>query len=179
MTPTVSASGLTLRYGGTVALDDVSLRLSEGVTGLLGPNGAGKTTLLRVLATAVPADRGAFTVLGHDPGTPSGRLDVRRALGYLPQTPASPPGFSAFRVRRLRGDPEGADGPLRPAPGGAARAGGRRPVRRNGKRIEEAFGWYAPAGRAGRRAGRRTRASSSWTSRPSAWTPNSACGSGK
>ncbi|MFD9277497.1 ABC transporter ATP-binding protein [Streptomyces mirabilis] len=96
MTPTVSASGLTLRYGGTVALDDVSLRLSEGVTGLLGPNGAGKTTLLRVLATAVPADRGAFTVLGHDPGTPSGRLDVRRALGYLPQTPAFHSDFSAF-----------------------------------------------------------------------------------
>ncbi|MFE2967705.1 ABC transporter ATP-binding protein [Streptomyces sp. NPDC059340] len=96
MTPTVSASGLTLRYGGTVALDDVSLRLSEGVTGLLGPNGAGKTTLLRVLATAVPADRGAFTVLGHDPGTSSGRLDVRRALGYLPQTPAFHPDFSAF-----------------------------------------------------------------------------------
>lgn len=96
MTPTVSASGLTLRYGGTVALDDVSLRLSEGVTGLLGPNGAGKTTLLRVLATAVPADRGAFTVLGHDPGTPSGRLDVRRTLGYLPQTPAFHPDFSAF-----------------------------------------------------------------------------------
>ncbi|MFF1601248.1 ABC transporter ATP-binding protein [Streptomyces mirabilis] len=96
MTPTVSASGLTLRYGGTVALDDVTLRLSEGVTGLLGPNGAGKTTLLRVLATAVPADRGAFTVLGHDPGTPSGRLDVRRALGYLPQTPAFHPDFSAF-----------------------------------------------------------------------------------
>ena len=55
MTPTVSASGLSLRYGGTRALDDVSLRLSPGVTGLLGPNGAGKTTLLRVLATAVPA----------------------------------------------------------------------------------------------------------------------------
>ncbi|MEU8907445.1 ABC transporter ATP-binding protein [Streptomyces mirabilis] len=96
MTPTVSASGLTLRYGGTVALDNVSLRLSEGVTGLLGPNGAGKTTLLRVLATAVPADRGAFTVLGHDPSTSSGRLDVRRALGYLPQTPAFHPDFSAF-----------------------------------------------------------------------------------
>jgi ABC-2 type transport system ATP-binding protein len=66
------------------------------VTGLLGPNGAGKTTLLRVLATAVPADRGAFTVLGHDPGTPTGRLNVRRSLGYLPQTPAFHPDFSAF-----------------------------------------------------------------------------------
>ncbi|MFE2299361.1 ABC transporter ATP-binding protein [Streptomyces sp. NPDC059445] len=96
MIPTVSASGLSLRFGGTLALDDVSLRLREGVTGLLGPNGAGKTTLLRVLATAVPADRGSFTVLGHDPAGTAGRLDVRRALGYLPQTPGFHQDFSAF-----------------------------------------------------------------------------------
>ncbi|MFF7314848.1 ATP-binding cassette domain-containing protein [Streptomyces sp. NPDC008137] len=96
MTPTVSASGLSLRYGGTRALDDVSLRLTAGVTGLLGPNGAGKTTLLRVLATALPADRGAFTVLGHDPGTARGRQEVRRRLGYLPQTPGFHPDFTAF-----------------------------------------------------------------------------------
>ncbi|MGW5616572.1 ABC transporter ATP-binding protein [Streptomyces sp. NPDC003877] len=96
MTPTVSASGIGLRYGGTRALDDVSLRLSAGVTGLLGPNGAGKTTLLRVLATALPADRGAFTVLGHDPATARGRQEVRRRLGYLPQTPGFHPDFTAF-----------------------------------------------------------------------------------
>ncbi|KOV64849.1 ABC transporter ATP-binding protein [Streptomyces sp. AS58] len=96
MISTVTASGLSLRYGGTPALDGVSLRLGEGVTGLLGPNGAGKTTLLRVLATAVPADRGAFTVLGHDPATSAGRQEVRRALGYLPQTPGFHPDFTAF-----------------------------------------------------------------------------------
>ncbi|RPF34570.1 ABC transporter ATP-binding protein [Streptomyces sp. TLI_185] len=96
MTPTVSASGLSLRFGGTQALDEVSLRLTSGVTGLLGPNGAGKTTLLRVLATAVPPDRGAFTALGHDPATAAGRQEVRRRLGYLPQTPGFHPDFTAF-----------------------------------------------------------------------------------
>ncbi|MCH0566113.1 MULTISPECIES: ABC transporter ATP-binding protein [unclassified Streptomyces] len=96
MTVTVSASGLTLRYGGTRALDEVSLSLRPGVTGLLGPNGAGKTTLLRVLATAVPADRGSFTVLGHAPGSAAGRQNLRRALGYLPQNPGFHPDFSAF-----------------------------------------------------------------------------------
>ncbi|MCX4812652.1 ABC transporter ATP-binding protein [Streptomyces sp. NBC_01239] len=96
MTTTVSAAGLSLRYGSTQALDDVSLRLGEGVTGLLGPNGAGKTTLLRVLATAAPADSGSFTVLGHDPGTTAGRQEVRRVLGYLPQTPGFHPDFTAF-----------------------------------------------------------------------------------
>ncbi|WP_367322189.1 ABC transporter ATP-binding protein [Streptomyces sp. HUAS ZL42] len=93
---TVSATGLSLRYGGTRALDGVSLQLTRGVTGLLGPNGAGKTTLLRVLATAVPPDRGGFTALGHDPGTASGRLALRRTLGYLPQTPGFHPDFTAF-----------------------------------------------------------------------------------
>jgi ABC-2 type transport system ATP-binding protein len=96
MTTTVSASGLTLRYGGTRALDDVSLSLAPGVTGLLGPNGAGKTTLLRVLATAVPADQGSFTALGHDPGTAAGRQRLRRELGYLPQNPGFHPDFTAF-----------------------------------------------------------------------------------
>ncbi|WP_314223819.1 ABC transporter ATP-binding protein [Streptomyces zaehneri] len=93
---TLTATDLSLRFGGTRALDGVSLRLTRGVTGLLGPNGAGKTTLLRVLATAVPPDGGAFTALGHDPGTASGRLALRRTLGYLPQTPGFHPDFTAF-----------------------------------------------------------------------------------
>ncbi|WP_234360100.1 ABC transporter ATP-binding protein [Streptomyces sp. DSM 15324] len=93
---TLRADGLALRFGGTRALDGVSLRLTRGVTGLLGPNGAGKTTLLRVLATAVPADDGRFTALGHDPRTAAGRLALRRELGYLPQTPGFHPDFTAF-----------------------------------------------------------------------------------
>ncbi|MFD4603433.1 ABC transporter ATP-binding protein [Streptomyces sp. NPDC058464] len=96
MNTTVSAAGLTVRYGGTPALDGVTLSLTDGVTGLLGPNGAGKTTLLKVLATAVPPDAGAVTVHGADPATPAGRLAVRRTLGYLPQTPAFHPDFTAF-----------------------------------------------------------------------------------
>ncbi|MGW0875891.1 ABC transporter ATP-binding protein [Streptomyces sp. NPDC002740] len=92
----LTATDLSLRFGGTRALDGVSLRLTQGVTGLLGPNGAGKTTLLRVLATAVTPDGGAFTALGHDPGTAAGRLALRRTLGYLPQTPGFHPDFTAF-----------------------------------------------------------------------------------
>ncbi len=47
------------RYGGLVAVNDVSLAMMEGETlGLIGPNGAGKTTLFEVLAGFVPADQG-------------------------------------------------------------------------------------------------------------------------
>ncbi len=93
---TVSATGLSLRYGRTAALSDVDFTLDDGVTGLLGPNGAGKTTLLRILATALPADAGLLRIFGFDPGTPAGRLAIRRRLGYLPQNPGFHPRFTAF-----------------------------------------------------------------------------------
>jgi ABC-2 type transport system ATP-binding protein len=94
--PTVRASALTLRYSRKTALDGVTFTLRDGVTGLLGPNGAGKTTLLRIIATAIAADSGELTTLGHDPRTAAGRLAVRRRLGYLPQSPGFHPNFTAF-----------------------------------------------------------------------------------
>jgi ABC-2 type transport system ATP-binding protein len=93
---TVSAIGLSLRFGRTAALSDVDLSIVDGVTGLLGPNGAGKTTLLRILATALPADAGQLRILGCDPRTADGRLAIRRRLGYMPQNPGFHPHFTAF-----------------------------------------------------------------------------------
>ncbi|MGA8977481.1 MAG: ATP-binding cassette domain-containing protein [Pedococcus sp.] len=95
-TPTVELSGVRKRFGRTVALDDISLGFEPGITGLLGPNGAGKTTLLRILATALAADSGRVSVLGNDPDTTSGRVAIRRHLGYLPQEAGFPRGFTAF-----------------------------------------------------------------------------------
>lgn len=86
---TLTATDLSLRFGGTRALDGVSLRLTRGVTGLLGPNGAGKTTLLRVLATAVPPDGGTFTALGHDPGTAAAGSPCAARSAICPRPPAS------------------------------------------------------------------------------------------
>jgi ABC-2 type transport system ATP-binding protein len=93
---TVRAQGLSLRFGRTTALDDVSFALDGGVTGLVGPNGAGKTTLLRILATAIQADAGQLSILGADPRGAAGRLAVRRRLGYLPQNPGFHAHFTAF-----------------------------------------------------------------------------------
>jgi daunorubicin resistance ABC transporter ATP-binding subunit len=63
----VLAEGVVKRFGTTVALAGVDLRVAEGaVLGLLGPNGAGKTTMVRVLATLLEPDEGRASVLGHD-----------------------------------------------------------------------------------------------------------------
>ncbi|MGD0245407.1 MAG: ATP-binding cassette domain-containing protein [Streptosporangiaceae bacterium] len=59
MNAAVEVEGVTKRFGGTLALDDVSFSVSQGdVLALLGPNGAGKTTLIRVLTTLLAADSG-------------------------------------------------------------------------------------------------------------------------
>ena len=83
----IFVAGLTKRYRGRTVLDGVTFAAGPGVTGLLGPNGAGKTTLLRILATVLAPDGGRVRLGGRDPATPSGRLEVRRRLGYLPQEP--------------------------------------------------------------------------------------------
>jgi ABC-2 type transport system ATP-binding protein len=68
MTPAISVTGLTRRYPGQVALDDVHLTIgTETITGLLGRNGAGKTTLLRILAGQEFPSSGSVRVLGSSP----------------------------------------------------------------------------------------------------------------
>ena len=68
MTPAISVAGLTRRYRGQLALNDVTLDLEpESITGLLGRNGAGKTTLLRILAGHEFTSAGTVTVLGASP----------------------------------------------------------------------------------------------------------------
>jgi ABC-2 type transport system ATP-binding protein len=63
----IEVESLTKRFGGTLALSDVSFSVRQGeVLALLGPNGAGKTTLIRVLTTLLAADSGQARVAGLD-----------------------------------------------------------------------------------------------------------------
>jgi ABC-2 type transport system ATP-binding protein len=93
---TIEIHGLAHRFRRTQALHGVDLDISPGVFGLLGPNGAGKTTLLRVLATVLPPNTGTLRLLGHDPADHRQRREIRRRLGYLPQSLGYYPNFTVF-----------------------------------------------------------------------------------
>jgi ABC-2 type transport system ATP-binding protein len=90
----VRVQELVVAYRRTRVLDGLSLDLGPGVHGLLGPNGAGKTTLVRVLATVLRAQSGQVELLGHDVAEREPRTELRRRLGYLPQTLGYFPGFT-------------------------------------------------------------------------------------
>jgi ABC-2 type transport system ATP-binding protein len=85
MTPyAVTAHGVRLTYGPTVALDRIDLTVPRGSTlGVLGHNGAGKTSLIRVLTTAVRPDRGRVLVDGID--VVANPAEVRRSIGVTGQ----------------------------------------------------------------------------------------------
>jgi len=66
------------------ALDQLSLRIEQGeVFGFLGPNGAGKTTTLKLLLQLIYPTSGRAEILGK----PVGDLEVKRRIGYLPESP--------------------------------------------------------------------------------------------
>ncbi|MDM9558407.1 MULTISPECIES: ABC transporter ATP-binding protein [Bordetella] len=79
----IEAQGLTKRYGGTLAVDDISFQVGRGeIFGLLGPNGAGKTTTILMLLGLTDTSAGTVRVMGRDPQRDP--LGVKRQLGYLP-----------------------------------------------------------------------------------------------
>ncbi|MEV6646469.1 ABC transporter ATP-binding protein [Amycolatopsis sp. NPDC051371] len=112
---------LTKRYGSTLAVDAVDLRVREGDRyGFLGPNGSGKTTLVRMLLGLVYATSGEIEVLGEP--VPKRVADVLPQVGALVEGPAAYPHLSGRRNLSLLD--------------AAGRGGGRRTRRR---RIDDAL----------------------------------------
>jgi branched-chain amino acid transport system ATP-binding protein len=62
----IEVSDLTVRFGGVVPLDRMSVTFEEGTCGLIGPNGAGKTTFFNVLSGFVKPAEGQITAFGED-----------------------------------------------------------------------------------------------------------------
>ena len=83
---TVSAQGLSRRFGAHTAVDGVSLDLKRGeILGFLGPNGAGKTTTMQMLTGNLAPTSGAISICGVDLFERPTAAKAR--IGYLPETP--------------------------------------------------------------------------------------------
>ena len=83
----ISCQGLTKHYGSTIALDNLSLNIEEGVIfGFLGPNGAGKTTTLKILTGLSRPTGGRAWVAGEEVAHNS--IALRSKVGCLPEDPA-------------------------------------------------------------------------------------------
>jgi ABC-2 type transport system ATP-binding protein len=81
----IQAEGLTHYYGPQAAIQDVNFGVNKGeILGFLGPNGAGKTTTMRIITGFMPPTQGKVTLDGFDVVEQS--LEVRRRVGYLPET---------------------------------------------------------------------------------------------
>jgi ABC-2 type transport system ATP-binding protein len=81
----IRVSELTKDYGSRRALNNISFEANQGeIVGFLGPNGAGKTTTMRILSGYMPPSYGTAIVAGYD--IISDSLEVRRRVGYMPET---------------------------------------------------------------------------------------------
>jgi len=104
----IEVQNLTKAFGAVRAVEDVSFTVRKGeILGFLGPNGAGKTTTMRILTGFLPATSGTARIAGFDVAEQS--LDVRRRIGYLPETPPLYPDMSVATyldfVARIKGVP--------------------------------------------------------------------------
>src|ERR1700756_998331 len=104
----IKVEGLTKRYARTVAVDNISFEVEKGqIVGFLGPNGAGKTTTMRVLTCFLPPTSGSANVAGFD--VLEQPLEVKRRIGYLPETPPVYPEMEVHEylefVGRIKGVP--------------------------------------------------------------------------
>jgi ABC-2 type transport system ATP-binding protein len=85
--PALVLDHLTKRFGERVAVDDVSLEVSQGeVFGFLGPNGAGKTTTVRLLGTLVAPTSGSAVVAGIPLSAEAGSR-IRARISVMPESP--------------------------------------------------------------------------------------------
>jgi ABC-type branched-subunit amino acid transport system ATPase component len=88
VTPALSARGITVRFGGLMALFEVDLDVAPGsIAGLVGPNGAGKTTMLGVLSGLQPATNGSVYLRGEDVTHASPQARARKGLARTFQQP--------------------------------------------------------------------------------------------
>jgi ABC-2 type transport system ATP-binding protein len=106
----IQVKELSKRYARTIAVDQISFEVQKGqIVGFLGPNGAGKTTTMRMLTCFLPPSSGSANVAGFD--VLEQPLEVKKRIGYLPETPPIYPEMETVEYLRFVGKLKGLSGP--------------------------------------------------------------------
>ena len=98
----IEIKNVSLSFGTTTALDNLSLEVQGGAVGLLGPNGAGKSTLLKTLLGFVQPNQGTAAVFGLDVQTDP--LEIRKQIGYMPEDECLIQGMNAVQLVSYAGE---------------------------------------------------------------------------
>lgn len=86
MAEMIKISGLVKRYGRKLAVDNISMSVSEGeIVGFLGPNGAGKSTTMNILTGYLSSTAGEVKVGGID--ILENPAEAKKLIGFLPEQP--------------------------------------------------------------------------------------------
>jgi len=105
----INVKQLTKRYARNTAVDQISFEVQKGqIVGFLGPNGAGKTTTMRMLTCFLPPTSGTAEIAGFD--VLENPLEVKRRIGYLPETPPLYPEMRATEYLEFVGKIKGLRG---------------------------------------------------------------------
>jgi ABC-2 type transport system ATP-binding protein len=105
----IEVKNLTKHYGPRRAINDLSFQIAKGeVVGFLGPNGAGKSTTMNILSCILPASSGTVQIQGYD--TFEHSLEIRKMIGYLPETPPLYPDMSVCDYLRFAAQIRGITG---------------------------------------------------------------------
>jgi ABC-2 type transport system ATP-binding protein len=100
---------VTKRYARAVAVDQISFSVAKGqIVGFLGPNGAGKTTTMRILTCFLSPTAGTASVAGFD--VLEQPFEVKKRIGYLPETPPLYPEMETAEYLRFVGKLKGLSG---------------------------------------------------------------------
>jgi ABC-2 type transport system ATP-binding protein len=98
----IELKNITLFFGTTAALDNLSLEVQGGAVGLLGPNGAGKSTLIKTLLGFVKPNQGSAAVFGLD--VEKQPLAIRSQVGYMPEDECLILGMTAVQLVSYAGE---------------------------------------------------------------------------
>jgi ABC-2 type transport system ATP-binding protein len=99
----IKVTKLTKDYGARRAIDNLTFHAERGeIIGFLGPNGAGKTTTMRILSGYMPPTSGKVEIGGFDVVDQS--LEVRKIVGYLPETVPLYQDMTVFEFLKYKAD---------------------------------------------------------------------------